>query len=62
MKWHAKIMVATLVLRSARRAAIARGGAALHTGRPSRANRINIDTGAEGTGLLTCIILEGDKR
>jgi serine/threonine protein phosphatase 1 len=25
-------------------------------------NRINIDTGAYATGLLTCLILEGDKR
>ena len=25
-------------------------------------NRINIDTGAYGTGRLTCLILEGDKR
>ena len=27
-----------------------------------RSNRINIDTGAYATGLLTCLILEGDKR
>jgi serine/threonine protein phosphatase 1 len=27
-----------------------------------RPNRINIDTGAYATGLLTCLILEGDKR
>ena len=27
-----------------------------------RANRINIDTGAYATGLLTCLILEGGKR
>ena len=26
------------------------------------ANRINIDTGAYATGLLTCLILEGDRR
>jgi serine/threonine protein phosphatase 1 len=26
-----------------------------------RSNRINIDTGAYATGLLTCLILEGDK-
>ena len=27
-----------------------------------KANRINIDTGAYATGVLTCLVMDGDKR
>ncbi|HYM34195.1 MAG TPA: hypothetical protein VET48_02305, partial [Steroidobacteraceae bacterium] len=27
-----------------------------------RSNRINIDTGAYATGILTCLMIEADKR